>query len=434
MVERSVEYLIDFAAKVFHYIVVSKVSHDIAFKRALKDIPKASRYVRLKTLYKVSRMMVLDYYLLKEASKYVYGGSEQPARRLARLWLTLKYDYVIEIDPRLESGIERLRKRVLKTLPRSLESLDEILDAVDEPVRKLALKYSFPTWFVEKMVKLLGLHDAERLLDALNEEQWWIRVNTLVTDVDTVIGKLEEKGVVVQRDPDLPYMLRVIDYSEPLHHLEEMWSGEIVFQDKASAMVVEALEPESGDIILDLAAAPGVKDTLIVQLAGGPVRIVAVDVSFKRLKRMLKLVKMYRLTGVEIDVVNADSRSLPLTFNPSKVLLDAPCTSSGAIGKDPAIKIHLEDMNWVSRFPPLQRQMLHIALSLQAPTVYATCSLLPEEGEEQVASFSHLLEEPTIRGSPGYSVYPFSKLVRRYFPYKHMTQGFFIARFTGKPS
>ena len=428
MVEKAVSYLVDFAAATLHHILVRKVSHDIAFKSALRDVPKAPQYLKLKTLYRVSRMIVLDYYLLREASRRVYGGEKQPSRRLARLWLLLRHDYVVEVDPSLETGVERLRRKLLRTMPKRVESVDELLDSIEDPVKRLAIRHSYPYWFAERMVHLLGYEAAEALLASLNEEQWWIRVNTLKTDVDTVAERLEEKGVIVQRDPDLPYMLRVVDYNEPLHHLEEMWTGEIVFQDKASAMVVEALEPEPGDIILDLAAAPGVKDTLIAQLTGGRVRIVAVDVSYKRSLRILKLLKLYGVGGVEADVVNADARQLPLTLTPTKVLLDAPCTSSGAVGKDPAIKIHLEDREWVSRFPPIQAQLLKAALSFRAVTVYATCSLLPEENELLI--YDVMVEAKGVYEEhlPGiYEPSPYMPGARRSWPHLHRTGGMFYA-------
>jgi 16S rRNA (cytosine967-C5)-methyltransferase len=428
MVERSVEVLIDFTAYVLHNVVTRKVSHDIAFQLALERLPKAPKLVPIKLLYRASRSVVSYYYTLRYVEQLVYG-SRGGARRLARLWLLLLGDELKELLAPLEQGVRRLKRRLARTMPKRVESLSEILEAIENPVERLAVELSYPTWFVEKMVKLLGLESSRKLLEALNEEQWWIRVNTLKTDVDQVIQSLEEKGVIVQRDPDLPYMLRVVDYAEPLHHLEEMWRGEIIFQDKASAMVVEALDPQPGDVILDLAAAPGVKDTLILQLASSRVRIIAVDVSWERTRRMRRLLSMYSTYGPEVDLVNADSTTLSITIQPTKILLDAPCTSTGAIGKDPAIKIHLEDPRWVSRFPVLQENLLRKAMSFKgAEVVYATCSLLAEEGEEQVAKYANALEDPKIPGSPGYHVYSFAGTVRRFFPHVHLTQGFFIAK------
>ena len=226
MVEREVEALVEFAAKVLHHVLSRKVSHDLAFQSALREAPKAARSLPLKVLYRVSRSVVSDYYLLRYAERAVYGG-RGGARRLARLWLLLRGDTLGDLLAPYEQGIARLRRRLLRTMPRRVESVEELLEGIEDPLERLAVELSYPSWMVRSLSRFMGMGELRRLLEELNEERWWIRVNTLKTDVDTVAERLEEKGVVVRRDPDLPYMLRVVDYSEPLHHLEEMWRGSL---------------------------------------------------------------------------------------------------------------------------------------------------------------------------------------------------------------
>ncbi len=432
MGERRVDALVDFAARVLWIVMERRWSHDKAYQEAVRQLGwRRLRGLTPKTLYRVSRAIVSDYYLLRYAERVVYGA-RGGARRLARLWLLLR-----GFDPRLmqedlEEGVERLRRRLLKQLPRRVESVEELLDSIDDPVERIAVKHSYPRWFVERFAKLLGLEEAERLLEALNEEVWWIRVNTLKADVDAVAKRLLEKGVVVRRDPDLPYMLRVVDYSEPLHHLEEMWRGEIVFQDKASAMVVEALDPQPGDYIVDFCAAPGVKATLVAMLTENRAEMVLLDVSRERVARMMRVLRMYGVDLSRVHVAVVDSRLWWSPRRQPKILLDAPCSSSGAIGKDPAIKMHLEDPSWVERFTGLQRDLLVNAVTQSELVVYATCSLLPEEGEEHIEKLRLEPLEPSIPGAPGYRAYSVSPLVRRFYPHVHETQGFFIARLRGR--
>ncbi|AEM38556.1 Fmu (Sun) domain protein [Pyrolobus fumarii 1A] len=431
-VERQVEALVDFAARVLWVVLERKWSHDKAYQEAVKELGWGRlKGLKPKTLYRVSRAIVSDYYLLRYAEQVVYGA-RGGARRLARLWLLLRGDDPDLIPPELEPGVRRLRKRLLKQMPRKIESVEELLDGL-EGVKLLSVKYSFPEWFVEKFVKLLGLEETEKLLEALNEEVWWIRVNTLKADVDEVAERLGEKGVFVRRDPDLPYMLRVVDYSEPLHHLEEMWKGEIVFQDKASALVVEALDPQPGDYIVDFAAAPGIKATLVAALTDNQAEMVLLDVSRERVSRMMRVLKMYGVDLSKVHVAVVDSRFWWSPRKQPKILLDAPCSSSGAVGKDPAIKIHLESREWVDRFVPLQRDLLVNAVTQGERVVYAVCSILPEEGEEHMVKLSLELEDPGIPGLPGYHAYGerVSK-ARRLLPHVHETQGFFIARIVGK--
>ncbi len=427
-IEKSVEALVDFAAHVLRVVMEKRWSHDKAYQEAVRRLGwRRLQGLKPKTLYRVSRSIVSDYYLLRYAEERVYGA-RGGSRRLARLWLLLRGEEAVKLQPELESGVERLRRRLLRQMPRRVESVDELLEGL-EGVDLLAVKYSYPRWFVERFVSLLGYSEAERLLAALNEEVWWIRVNTLKTDVDTIVERLEEKGVFVRRDKDLPYMLRVVDYSEPLHHLEEMWRGEIVFQDKASALVVEALGPQPGDYIVDFAAAPGIKATLIAMLTENKVDMVLLDVSRERVKRMMRVLRLYGVDLSRVHVAVVDSRFWWSPRQPPKILLDAPCSSSGAIGKDPAIKMHLEDYSWVERFVRLQSELLANAVTQAERVVYATCSLLPEEGEEHIVRKGYELEEPGIPGEPGYRVYGEAVArARRLMPHVHETQGFFIAR------
>jgi 16S rRNA (cytosine967-C5)-methyltransferase len=429
--DKKVRYLIDFAAKTLYVVMEKKISHDRAFQAVLREYKKAANELPLKILYKASRDVVSDYYTLRYAEQYVYG-SRGSAKRMVRLWLILRGDEKDYLHI-ISDGIERLRRRLAKTLPKRIESIEELIDSIGQtPVRRLSLLYSYPEWFVDLFVKLVGVEETEKLLKALNEEKWWIRVNTLKADVDTIAQRLLDKGVVVRKDNDLPYMLKVVDYNEPLHHLEEMWNGEIVFQDKASALVVEALDPQPGEFIFDMAAAPGIKDSLIMQLTNNDAHIVAIDISRERTKRTLRVLKMLGADISKIHVVNADSAVFSLSRRPDKIILDAPCTSSGAIGKDPAIKIHLENINWVAKFPSLQSELLRSALRYKVDTVYAVCSLLPFEGEEIVDAYADRLEEPKIPGHRGYKAYePISAKVKRLFHHIHGTQGFFIARIRG---
>ncbi len=427
--ERHVRVLVEFSAKVLYYVLTMHIGHDKAYQRAVRELRRAVSIIPPKILYRVSHDIISDYYTVRFVEEKLYGGTGG-AKRAARLWLALigsEKPYLQQYLP----GIERLKRRLVKTLPRRVESVEELLDKVEDTVSLLAVKYSYPRWFVERLVRLLGPYPAEKLLSALNEEKWWIRVNTLKADPEKVVEALEAKGVIVRRDPDLDYMLEVIDFNEPLHHLEEMWRGEIVFQDKASAMVVEALEPVEGDVVLDMAAAPGVKDTLIMQLTDNKARIVLVDVSTRRIERTVKLLKMYGVDTTRVDIVQADSTTLSLRLKPTKVLLDAPCSSSGAIGKDPAIKLHLGDMNWVAQFPPLQMRLLESALSYGAPIVYATCSILDIEGEEHVEKLTARgaveLVRPRIPSVHGYLRYRVAPKVSRFLPHLHKTQGFFIS-------
>lgn len=105
-------------------------------------------------------------------------------------------------------------------------------------------------------------------------------------------------------------------------------------QDISSIYAVLALAPRRGERVVDLAAAPGMKTSLVVQLSEGA-RVVAVELSQKRVARMRWLLK--QLGAIDyVEIVHADSRQLKGRIF-DKALLDAPCTSSGAFTKEPPV-------------------------------------------------------------------------------------------------
>jgi len=163
----------------------------------------------------------------------------------------------------------------------------------------------------------------------------------------------------------------------------------VVIQDEASQLVAELVAPRPGQRVLDLCAAPGVKTA---QLAADLTRgtLVACDVSLRRLRTMVKLLPQPACggpDGVHLDVVCQDAaRPLALEARFDRILLDAPCSGTGTLARNPEIKWRLRPQD-VLRLADAQKKMLRHALAALAKggrLVYATCSLEPEENEQVV--------------------------------------------------
>ncbi|CTQ48355.1 RsmB/NOP family class I SAM-dependent RNA methyltransferase [Jannaschia donghaensis] len=159
-------------------------------------------------------------------------------------------------------------------------------------------------------------------------------------------------------------------------------SGDWWVQDAAAAMPARLLGDVTGLRVLDLCAAPGGKT---MQLAAGGANVTALDVSGKRLRRVHQNLER---TGLQAEVIEADA----LEWSPEEpfdaVLLDAPCTATGTIRRHPDLP-HLRTSRDVEALTKLQYQLLDRALAFVRPggrVVYCTCSLLPVEGENQVAA------------------------------------------------
>ncbi|WP_048150199.1 RsmB/NOP family class I SAM-dependent RNA methyltransferase [Palaeococcus ferrophilus] len=212
-----------------------------------------------------------------------------------------------------------------------------------------------------------------------------------------------------------------------LSELESFKKGLFYAQSLPSMVASRVLEPSEEDLIVDMAAAPGGKTSHIAQLMGNRGEIIAMDKSRNRLRKMEE--ELERLGVKNVKLIRMDSRKLPeLGIEADKILLDAPCT---ALGIRPKL--------WESRTPKdieatarYQRHFINAAIkSLRkgGVLVYSTCTLSYEENEANVRYILEkglkLEEQSVFIGSHGIGV----EDVQRFYPNRHLTQGFFIARF-----
>ena len=385
--ELSSKLIVKVMASALHEVVGHRVSVDVAFKRACRG----RRVVTLKDrerLYKLVRGFVSDYIKLR----CIYGGRASLSK-LAREWL---------------KGVS------------------------DEGLPKWC-RLSYQDWFVKKLQKLLGIEEAQELLQAMNSRVWWLRINVLRAPAKQVLKELREEGVNYVIDEHFPYMVKVLDTPKPIRLLSPVKEFKAIPQDKASAAVVESLKPQEGDLILDMAFAPGMKTSLIQMLTENKARIIAVDVSYRRALLGRELLKKLGVDLGRVQVLSADSRFFRSQRRFDKVLLDAPCSNSGAISKDPGLKITLKEGKLLY-YSEIQKQLLQKAIKLGDEVVYSTCSLMPEEGELVVSGIIDRVRfERTLPwSSVGYEVIPNYREVMRLFPHKHLSEGFFIAKIRAK--
>jgi 16S rRNA (cytosine967-C5)-methyltransferase len=162
--------------------------------------------------------------------------------------------------------------------------------------------------------------------------------------------------------------------------------GRVVIQDEASQLVAELVAPEAGQRVLDLCAAPGMKAGQIAQLLAAGT-LVACDRSAARLRTLAKLLPQWVPEAVCLSMVRLDAaRELPFGAKFDRILLDAPCSGTGTLARNPEIKWRLAPED-ITRLAALQAVMLRNALKALAGggcLVYATCSLEPEENQRVV--------------------------------------------------
>jgi len=169
------------------------------------------------------------------------------------------------------------------------------------------------------------------------------------------------------------------------------WMGEYYVQEESAIVPVEALDPEPGDSVLDMAAAPGGKTTQIASKLENQGKVIANDVSDSRMKSLHA--NVYRTGGACVAATNYDARRLPEDEVYDKILLDAPCTGEGDRARksfEPAEKSELKSLS------ALQKKLIVKAsriIESGGEMVYSTCTLAPEENEEVVL---HALENTDL--------------------------------------
>ncbi|RNF35346.1 RsmB/NOP family class I SAM-dependent RNA methyltransferase [Paracoccus methylarcula] len=207
-------------------------------------------------------------------------------------------------------------------------------------------------------------------------------------------------------------------------------------QDAAAALPVCLLDPQPGERIADICAAPGGKT---LQLATSGAQVTAVDISAPRLKRVAENLKRCRLSA---DLITADALEWQADTAPDAILLDAPCSATGTIRRHPDLPF-LRDGSGIPDLVALQSRLLDHALAQLPPggrLVYAVCSLLPEEGEAQIraALTRHpglVARPPALPGIDPAWITPEGGLRLRpdYWPDLGGMDGFYMARL-GKPA
>jgi 16S rRNA (cytosine967-C5)-methyltransferase len=247
--------------------------------------------------------------------------------------------------------------------------------------RELARFYSHPPFLVERWLERFGAEATRRVLQADNTAPLLdLLADPRRSGREDLRAALLSEGIATEPSPLSPLALTVLR-GHPLRS-RLFAEGRFAVQDVGSVLL-PLLLPE-GDWLVDLAAAPGGK-SLSAVLHGRARRTVALDRSIARLGRVVENVR--RLDLPAIRPVGGEFSAVPLGRDRwDRVLLDAPCSGTGTLRKNPEIRYRLSEAA-IERISALQEQALGAALELLAPggfLLYATCSLEAEENERVV--------------------------------------------------
>ena len=338
-------------------------------------------------------------------------------------------------------AVERLSRGVVRinNVKAIIERIIKTTYTPSSLIEKLEFKYSAPYDFIKRIIDLIGQEEAEKFFESI-EKLYYIsfRVNTLKTNIEDVIVKLREEGYIVEKSRLTPFILKL---KGPFNYAgsKVFRDGLIIPQDEASALASLLLNPQPREFIVDLCAAPGGKTTHIAELMENKGKIIAVELYEDRARRLRQILEK---TGVKIvQVLVIDGKDTPQILGEEiadRVLLDPPCTSTGAVVKSPEAKWRFSSER-LKELVEEQRLLMEAAIKLLKPggyMLYTTCSVLREENEDNVKwlleKYRKCIELVDIK-YPGLSQ-GFIPGTLRTWPHIHETSGFFYAMFYKKNS
>ncbi|MDI6807876.1 MAG: 16S rRNA (cytosine(967)-C(5))-methyltransferase RsmB [Candidatus Eisenbacteria bacterium] len=298
------------------------------------------------------------------------------------------------------------------------------------PTKYLAICYSHPEWIVERWLKRFGFDETEGLLKANNERTGLsIRVNRVKSGVDEIRSTLLGRGVIVEEAKYSRSNLTVSGSFSPVE-CPEFQGGLFTIQDESESLVAFLLDPHENEVIVDLCAAPGGKCTHIAENANDKCIIAAVELYPHRVKKLVSNVRRLGLSSVRPVV--ADGRA-PGIRSADRVLVDAPCSGLGVLGKRPDARWRKKESS-IAKMSELQLELLFSASSIVRKggvLVYSVCSFEPEETSSIIERFIREKKEFSLESGEGFL--PGEVLdergIMKTFPHLHGTDGAFAARF-----
>ncbi|WP_336068738.1 methyltransferase domain-containing protein [Mesoflavibacter sp. CH_XMU1404-2] len=259
----------------------------------------------------------------------------------------------------------------------------------DELSKTRKIKESIPDWIDDIAVKELGEAKWSKEIQALNEQADVIlRVNTLKTTKEKLQNILFDLDIETETLKDYPDALRLKERAN-VFSTEAFKDGLFEVQDASSQLVADFLQVEPGMRVVDTCAGAGGKTLHLASIMQNKGQIIALDIYANKLKELKRRAKRNGAHNIEPRHIDSTKVIKKLHDQADRVLIDAPCSGLGVLRRNPDAKWKLE-AEFLDRIKNTQAEILSSYSKMVksgGQLVYATCSILPSENQEQVNKF-----------------------------------------------
>lgn len=259
----------------------------------------------------------------------------------------------------------------------------------DELSQIRKFRESVPDWLDELGEKSLGKKLWDKELHALNQQASVIlRTNTLKTTRQQLKRQLTDEGFNTTLLDEVPEALELVERAN-VFGSTAFKEGLFEVQDTSSQKVAHFLKPQPGERVVDACAGAGGKTLHLAALMKNSGQIIALDIYQKKLKELKRRARRNGAHNVETRLIDSSKVIKKLNRSADRVLIDAPCTGLGILRRNPDAKWKLQP-EFLEKLMKTQQELLgsYSRMVKEGGTlVYATCSILPQENQQQVRQF-----------------------------------------------
>ncbi len=259
----------------------------------------------------------------------------------------------------------------------------------DELSKIRKFRESIPDWIDEVAVSELGEELWTKELAALNKQaEVILRTNTLNTTKEELQKELQDESIFTEFIPNHSDALRLLERAN-VFRTEVFKKGYFEVQDASSQLVAEYLDVAPGMKVIDTCAGAGGKTLHLASFMKNKGQIIAMDIYESKLKKLKIRARRNKVHNIDTRVIDSTKPVKKLYNKADRVLIDAPCSGIGVLRRNPDSKWKLQP-EFLDNIKKVQQDILQKYSKMVksgGKLVYATCSVLPSENQNQITEF-----------------------------------------------